>query len=77
MSGTIIPFLEGKAFDPQLTHAMGEAYDAARQALHDKGQPELVQEIIAKRIIEIASTGERDPIKLCDRALAALGIAAV
>jgi hypothetical protein len=33
----------------------------------------LVREIIAKRIIEVARDGERDPDELCVRALKALG----
>ena len=31
-------------------------------------------EIIAKRIIAIARTGERDPDRLCDSALASIGL---
>jgi hypothetical protein len=73
---TIIPYLNGTAFDPDLTHAMGQAYDRAFRALHDRGQPAMVHEVIAKRIIEIAKTGERDPNKLCERALQAFGIEA-
>jgi hypothetical protein len=42
--------------------------------LHDRGQPQVVQEIIAKRIIDIAMTGERDPDELARRALQALGL---
>jgi hypothetical protein len=42
---------------------MGEAFDAACADLHDDGQPALVREIIAKRIIEAAKTGERDPVR--------------
>ena len=53
---------------------MGEAFDKARKLLHDRGQPAMVQEIIAKRIIDIARTGERDPEKMCKQALAAFGI---
>jgi hypothetical protein len=55
---------------------MGNAYDSARRALHDKGQPEIVQEIIAKRIIDIAETGERDPDKMCERVLLTFGLSA-
>ena len=51
----------------------GEAFDAARAALYDQGQPEIVYGIIAKRIIEAAQKGERDPIRLRDAGLAALG----
>ena len=52
---------------------MGEAFDAANKELHDAGQPAIVQEIIAKRIIAAASLGERDVVRLRDVALAALG----
>jgi hypothetical protein len=52
---------------------MGEAFDAACRELHDRGQPDLVHEIIAKRIIAAARMGERDPTKLRDAGLAALG----
>jgi hypothetical protein len=37
------------------------------------GQPAIVQKIIAERIIKAATDGERDPEKLCQRALKALG----
>jgi hypothetical protein len=43
------------------------------QPLHGQGQPEIVYGIIAKRIIEAAKKGERDPIRLRDAGLAALG----
>ncbi len=37
------------------------------------GQPDLIKQIIAKRIIEVARKGERNPDELCARALQALG----
>jgi hypothetical protein len=46
---------------------------AARKDLHDTGQPDLVYEVIAKRIIEAAKSGERYPEKLRDWALTAFG----
>ena len=67
-------YLQGQAFDPETIHIMGLAYDKAKRHLHDTGQPELVQEVIAERIIYIAGTGERDPDQLAKRALQALGI---
>lgn len=74
MSATIVPFLQGYSFDPEITRAMGAAYDKAREMLHDRGQPEVVQEVIARRIINVAKTGERDPDRICQRALTALGL---
>jgi hypothetical protein len=64
-------------FDPELIAALAEAYEKARKSLHDKGQPPLVQEVIAGRIIAAAQTGLRDPDRLCEMALTALGTKAV
>ena len=36
---------------------MGEAFDAACKGLRDTGQPIVVQEVIAKRIIKAAMKG--------------------
>jgi hypothetical protein len=69
----VLPFFQGAAFDHDATKAMGEAFDRACYSLHDNGQPHLVREIIAKRIIEVARNGERNPDELCARALQALG----
>jgi hypothetical protein len=69
----IFPFFRGAAFDQDATQIMGEAFDRACHSLHDIGQPALVREIIAKRVIEVARDGERDPDELCARALKALG----
>jgi hypothetical protein len=69
----VLPFFQGAVFDTDATRVMGEAFDCACHSLHDVGQPDLVREIIAKRIIEVARDGERDPDELCGRALKALG----
>jgi len=58
------------AFDPEAIAAMSEAFEAACEVLQDAGEPELVREIIAKRIIEAARLGERDPVRLRAAALA-------
>ena len=72
---SILPFVRktGIAFDDDATKAIGEAFDAACGALHDAGQPEIVYEAIAKRIIDAAKSGERDVDRLRDAGLAALG----
>jgi hypothetical protein len=75
MSATILPFLRDTSFDSDVTGMMGKAYDQALRALHDKGQPHIVQEVIARKIIELAEAGERDADRMCQRALASLGIA--
>ena len=74
MTDTAIPFIEDTSFDPGTTHIMGQAFECAFRTLRDFGQPVLVKDIIAKRIIAIAKTGERDPNRLCDRTLQAFGL---
>ena len=71
---TVLPFLRDKLdFDDETTRLMGEAFDAACEGLRDTGQPALVREIIARRIIKAATKGERDPTRLRAAGLAALG----
>jgi len=61
-------------FDDAATSAMGEAFDKACKSLRSFGTACTVREIIAKRIIAVATNGERDPARLRDQALLALGI---
>jgi hypothetical protein len=74
---TILQFIEkadlGGVFDDHATKVMGEAFDAACKDLHDTGQPSIVYEVVATRIIEAAKSGERDPERLRDWALTAFG----
>jgi hypothetical protein len=53
---------------------MAEAFDEVCKHLHDRGQPEIVREVIANHIIEVARRGERDPIRLRDAVLASFGL---
>jgi hypothetical protein len=71
---SILPFLRAERhFDDEATRLMGKAFDAACESLDDTGQPIIVREALARRIIEAAKRGERDPDRLRDIALAALG----
>lgn len=70
--GQILEFLRpADSFDPEALEALGKAYDMALAALHDAGQPDVVREVIARRIIKAAKKGDRDPAKLCAVALSA------
>jgi hypothetical protein len=70
--GSILAFLPRGVFDDGATRIMGEAFDAARAAFDDTGQPDVVQEVMARRIITAARNGERKLAKLRDAALTAL-----
>jgi hypothetical protein len=65
MMASILPFIR-KA-------DAGEAFDTACENLHDTGQPTIVYEVIAKRIIDAAKNGERDPVRLRNAGLTPLG----
>ena len=70
---SILPFIRPRtAFDDRMTRILGDAFDSACKELHDKGQPDLVHEVIARRIIDAAKKGERDPVRLREIGLAAL-----
>lgn len=73
---SILPLIRktGTVFDDHVTRIMGEAFDNACEELHDSGQPPIVYEVIAKRIIDAVRGGERDVMRLRNVGLAALTI---
>jgi hypothetical protein len=71
------PLFQETSLDPETTAILWQAFELARKSLHDRGQPHLIQQIIAQRIIAAVKQGERDPQKLCETALTALGNKAV
>jgi hypothetical protein len=62
------------SFDDAATSAMGEAFDQTCKSFRIIGCTATVREIIAMRIIDAATNGERDPARLCEQALMILGI---
>ena len=74
MSAKIVPLFDAAAFDPDTIKIISQAYDKACRALHDRAQPDVVNELIAKRIIAMAKAGDRDLQRMCDRVLEDVGI---
>jgi len=72
MSSVLPLFLES-AFDAEATRTLGHAYDIACRALHPKGRLPVIQEQLARTIVEAAERGERDPERLAGIALGSLG----
>jgi hypothetical protein len=70
---SIVPFFRDSGFDAEATQNLGRAYDIACRSIHPKGQPPVLQEALAKKIIEAAQRGERDPDRLAAIALGILG----
>jgi hypothetical protein len=70
--GSILPFVPRVVFDDADTCIMGEAFDAACEEVRDAGQPPVVREVMARRIIDAARAGERDVNRLREAALSGL-----
>jgi hypothetical protein len=64
---------QGRAFEPEDINRMTVALDSALAALAIKDRTNVVAELVAAKIVEIAQAGERDPVRLCERALLGLG----
>jgi len=73
--GSVIPFPCEHAFNAEVTKIIGDAFDKTLTTFDDTEQPEEMRKIIARRIIDAASRGERDPDRLCAAALVSIGVA--
>jgi len=69
-----INLIKDVSFDGAATSAMGEAFDKACKSLRNLGSTSEVRDLIAKRILDAAKNGERDPIRLREYALIPFGI---
>jgi hypothetical protein len=67
MVAQILPFIRRSSiFAPEVTLAMGEAYDRAIGTIRPDAEPQfVVRELIAKRIIQMAQKGIVDRDQLC------------
>ena len=67
-------YLNGQRFDAETTRLLGVAFETVVAALHTQGDVEPLRETIARIIIDLAKTGERDPERLCEAALKAVPV---
>jgi hypothetical protein len=65
----INPYLDGMSFQPEARRVMGVAFEMVCVALRLADRGDLANEIIARRIIELAKAGEHNPDLLCERVL--------
>lgn len=59
-------------FDSETTAVLAAAYERAASGLRARGEPEVMHEVAARRIIALAARGERDPERLYAAALVEL-----
>jgi len=61
-------------FDLEAIRNLALAFDYVQAELRQYGKLMLMEDVLAKRIVELAEGGERDPDKLCDDILSEHGI---
>jgi hypothetical protein len=61
------------SFDSATLQLLGRAFDRAMASLHDRGQPNIVREVVAIRLLDLAAKGERDIDRLCAGAVVHVG----
>jgi len=71
----IYRLLQQTAFTPEQISPMVAAYEECLRVLKLADRSDPITEMVAKAIIEIAQTGERDPLRMGRLALQAIGVA--
>jgi hypothetical protein len=78
---SIISFLSKSSFDPAITDILAAAFDTAWERVEHSGSPlaaddasEATREALARNIIALAQTGERDKNRLVEGALANIAL---
>jgi hypothetical protein len=66
ISVPISQFLGNSNFDPETRRIMGLAFEMTRLALGFADRGDIANELIAKKIIELAQGGELNPDILCE-----------
>jgi hypothetical protein len=67
----IYRLLQHSAFEPEHISAMAVAFEQALADLKLVDRTDPLTELIARKVIEIAQCGERDPIRLREQTVAA------
>jgi hypothetical protein len=73
--GGVMPIrgaLQTRAFGPEDIETIAVAFEDALRELKLVDRSDPLTEIVAKKMIEIAEQGERDPLRLRDRTLRAV-----
>jgi hypothetical protein len=68
----LTPFLREATFDPKAIEAMSAAFEAVCASLQLVNRSDPITEIVARKVIEVAGTGELDPERIRELVLLAL-----
>jgi len=62
------------SFGPDEIKAMTAAYESALRDLRLNNRDDPITELIARTIVTVTATGERDPVRIKERTINALGV---
>ena len=62
------------ALEPAEIAILAAAYEDALRILRLTDREDPITEVVAKKIIDVAELGERDPARICEAALKELGV---
>ena len=68
----LTPYLKKAVFDPKEIEALSAAFEAVCESLQLLNRSDPITEIVARKVIEVAGTGKRDPDRIRDLVLLAL-----
>ena len=68
----LTPYLREAVFDPKAIEAMTAAFEAVCDSFKLLNRDDPITEIVARKVIEVAGTGERDPERIRELVLLAL-----
>jgi hypothetical protein len=72
---SILPFIPaGVDFDPETLAIIGAAFDKARAKFDRREHADVTIDVVARQIITLATGGEHNADRLCERALAIFGL---
>jgi hypothetical protein len=73
----IYKLIQSGSFDPEMIEAMTTAYERVLSDLRLVDRTDPLTELIAASIISVTKTGERDPDKIKEHTMNALGVSKI
>jgi hypothetical protein len=60
----IYRLLQHQAFEPEVTAVLGKVFEEVLRSLGLADRSDPLTELVARKVIELAQRGERDPVRL-------------
>jgi len=64
----------GAHYSPEDVAILAVAYETICDAAHLREGPQIARDLVASAVLEMATTGQRDPLRIMDGAMKKLGL---